>query len=136
MEKSDAEKSVMATFVEAMGDNVCEGSALPELAATLVSQRDNAYNEANVHKRNIEELAKAIGDLVVQCGIINPGTRLTGPQVLMGAADVKSYLARLLKIEKAHDEADSVLARLEDTAKGFEGDLVTEARSILAKARK
>lgn len=39
-----------------------------------------------------QELAKALAECVIAAGIIEPGTELTGPQLLMLAGDLKSHL--------------------------------------------
>lgn len=81
-----ARKALLDAFGEPMvaAYNDC---SLHELAATIISQRDNARNESDAFRKRIEA-------------------------------------------------TDSILCQLEDTAKGFQGDLVTEARIALMDGKK
>lgn len=45
-----------------------------------------------ISQQHVQELAKALGECFVAAGIIEPGTELTGPQLLMLAGDLKSQL--------------------------------------------
>ncbi|WP_213664202.1 hypothetical protein [Stutzerimonas stutzeri] len=45
-----------------------------------------------ISQEQAQELAKALAECVIAAGIIEPGTELTGPQLLMLAGDLKSHL--------------------------------------------